>query len=100
MRILPPSVIRRRTIKRSRFTEAQIIAVLKQAEQGRQVADLCREQGIAPATFYRWRSLYGGMAVSQAQELHRVLEENRRIKHLVADLTLDNQALRLVLGKK
>jgi putative transposase len=87
-------------MRKSRFTEAQIISVLKQAEQGRQVSDLAREHGITSATFYRWRSQYGGMEVSQAQELNRVLEENRRLKHLVADLTLDNQALKLVLGKK
>lgn len=65
-------------MKKSRFSEAQIIGVLKQAEQGRSVTDLCREHGITPATFYRWRSAYGGMEVSQAQESNRVLEENRR----------------------
>ncbi len=87
-------------MKKSRFTEAQIITLLKQAEAGRKVVDLCREQGITEQTFYRWRAKYGGMEVSQAHELNRVLEENRRLKHLVADLTLDNQALKLVLGKK
>jgi putative transposase len=87
-------------MKKSRFTEAQIIGILKQAEAGRTVVDLCREQGIAEPTFYRWRSKYGGLEVSQAQELGRALDENRRLKQLVADLTLDNQALKLVLGKK
>ncbi len=87
-------------MRKSRFTEAQIISVLKQAEQGRQVSELAREHGITSATFYRWRSQYGGMEVSQAQELNRVLEENRRLKHLATYLTLDNQALKLVLGKK
>ena len=87
-------------MKKSRFTEAQIITLLKQAEAGRKVVDLCREQGITEQTFYRWRAKYGGMEVSQAQELNRALDENRRLKQLVADLTLDNQALKLVLGKK
>lgn len=87
-------------MKKSRFTEAQIITVLKQAEAGRKVVDLCREQGVTEQTFYRWRSKYGGMEVSHAQELNRALDENRRLKHLVAELTLDNQALKLVLGKK
>ena len=87
-------------MKKSRFTEAQIISLLKQAEAGRQVVDLCREQGVTEQTFYRWRAKYGGMEVSQAHELNRVLDENRRLKQLVADLTLDNQALKLVLGKK
>ena len=62
--------------------------------------DLCREHGITQATFYRWRSKYGGMEVSDAQELNRVLDENRRLKQLVADLSLDNQILKHVLGKK
>jgi putative transposase len=87
-------------MKKSRFTEAQIITILKQAEAGRKVVDLCREQGVTEQTFYRWRSKYGGMEVSHAQELNRALDENRRLKHLVAELTLDNQALKLVLGKK
>ena len=64
------------------------------------VTDLCREHGITQATFYRWRSKYGGMEVSDAQELNRVLDENRRLKQLVADLSLDNQILKHVLGKK
>lgn len=87
-------------MKKSRFTEAQIITLLKQAEAGRKVVDLCREQGVTEQTFYRWRAKYGGMEVSQAQEHNRVVDENRRLKQLVADLTLDNQALKLVLGKK
>ena len=62
--------------------------------------DLCREHGITQATFYRWRSKYGGMEVSDAQELNRLLDENRRLKQLVADLSLDNQILKHVLGKK
>jgi putative transposase len=64
------------------------------------VTDLCREHGITQATFYRWRSKYGGMEVSDAQELNRLLDENRRLKQLVADLSLDVQVLKHVLGKK
>jgi len=64
------------------------------------VTDLCREHGITQATFYRWRSKYGGMEVSDAQELNRLLDKNRRLKQLVADLSLDNQILKHVLGKK
>ena len=87
-------------MRKSLFTEAQIIGILKQAEAGRMVTDQCREHGITQATFYRWRSKYGGMEVSDAQELNRVLDENRRLKQLVADLSLDVQVLKHVLGKK
>ena len=87
-------------MRKSLFTEAQIIGILKQAEAGRMVTDLCREHGITQATFYRWRSKYGGMEVSDAQELNRLLDENRRLKQLVADLCLDVQILKHVLGKK
>ena len=87
-------------MRKSLFTEAQIIGILKQAEAGRMVTDLCREHGITQATFYRWRSKYSGMEVSDAQELNRLLDENRRLKQLVADLSLDVQVLKHVLGKK
>ena len=87
-------------MRKSLFTEAQIIGILKQAEAGRMATDLCREHGITQATFYRWRSKYGGMEVSDAQELNRVLDENRRLKQLAADLSLDVQVLKHVLGKK
>jgi putative transposase len=87
-------------MRKSLFTEAQIIGILKQAEAGRMVTDLCREHGITQATFYRWRSKYGGMEGSDAQELNCLLDENRRLKQLVADLSLDVQVLKHVLGKK
>ena len=87
-------------MRKSLFTEAQIIGILKQAEAGRMATDLCCEHGITQATFYRWRSKYGGMEVSDAQELNRLLDENRRLKQLVADLSLDVQVLKHVLGKK
>ena len=87
-------------MRKRRCTEAQIIGILKQGEAGRAVTELCREQGVTQATYYRWRSKYGGMEVSDAQELNRLLDENRRLKQLVADLSLDNQILKVVIGKK
>jgi putative transposase len=87
-------------MKRSRFTEAQVIGILKEGEAGAKAADLARKHGISEHTFYRWKAKYGGMTVNEAQRLRQLEDENRRLKHLVADLTLDNQALKAVLGKK
>ena len=87
-------------MRKRRCTEAQIIDILKQGEAGRAVTELCREHGVTQATYDRWRSKYGGMEVSDAQELNRLLDENRRLKQLVADLSLDNQILKVVIGKK
>jgi putative transposase len=87
-------------MKKSRFTEAQIIGVLKEADAGAKPAELARKHGISEHTFYRWKAKYGGMTVSEAQRLKQLEDENRRLKTLVADLTLDNQALKAVLGKK
>lgn len=83
-----------------RFSEEQIIGVLKEAEAGAKVSDLCRKHGIAEVTFYRWKSKFGGMDVSEAQRLRSLEEENRRLKRLVADLSLDNQMLKDLNSKK
>lgn len=84
---------------KKRFTEEQIIRVLKEHVAGKKAADIIREQGISEQTFYRWKSKYGGMEVSDAKHLKQLEEENRRLKTLVADLTLDNHILKEVLSK-
>lgn len=80
-------------MRRSRFSEEQIIGVLKQVEAGMKVAEVCRQLGISEATFHRWRAKYGGLGVSEAKRLRRLEDENRRLKQLVAELTLDKKAL-------
>jgi putative transposase len=84
---------------KSRYTEEQIIGILKQHESGVKTADLCREHGISDATFYNWKSKYGGLDVSEAQRLRLMEDENRRLKTLVADLSLDREALKAVIRK-
>jgi putative transposase len=86
-------------MKKSRYTEEQIIAILKQHEAGVKTADLCREHGISDATFYNWKAKYGGLDVSGAQRLRQMEDENRRLKALVADLSLDKEALKAVIRK-
>jgi putative transposase len=86
-------------MKRSRYTEEQIIATLKEAEAGRTIAELCREKGISEGTFFNWRKKYGGMEVSEAKRLKQLEEENRRLKQLLAESVLDNHALKVLLGK-
>jgi len=87
-------------LRKSRFTEEQIIRVLEQVQSGQQVKDVCREHGIAEATYYRWRSKFGGMNISEARRLQELEAENRRLKAAVADLTLDKQALKEALSRK
>ncbi len=86
-------------MKRGRFSEEQIIAVLKEAEAGAKAAELCRKHGISDATFYNWRSRYGGLEVSELRRLRQLEEENRRLKGIVADQALDIRALKDVLAK-
>jgi putative transposase len=87
-------------MKRKRFTEEQIIGVLKEAEAGAKTDELLRRHGISNSTLYAWKAKYGGMEVSDARKLRALEDENRRLKHMVADLSLDNQALKGLLGKK
>ncbi len=87
-------------MKKSRFSEEQIIGVLKEHDAGVKTSDLCRRHGMSPATFYKWKSKFGGMDVSDARRLRALESENSKLKRLVADLTLDNVALKDVLSKK
>ena len=87
-------------MRQSRHTEEQIIGILKQAEVGMKTAEICRQHGISSATFYKWKGKYGGMEVSEARRLRQLEDENRRLKHIVAEQVLDIQALKGVLAKK
>ncbi len=87
-------------MKRSRFTEDQIIGILKEHEAGVSVADLCRKYGVSDATVYKWKAKYGGMDVSEAKRLKGLEDENARLKRLLADAMLDNAALKDLLGRK
>ena len=87
-------------MKRSRFTEEQIIGILKEHEAGVPVAELCRKHGISNASLYNWKARYGGMDVSEARKLKALEDENARLKKLLADAMLDNSALKDLLGKK
>ena len=84
---------------KTRFAEGQSIKILKEHESGKRAADIVREHNIAEQTFYRWKSKYGGMEVNEAKRLKQLEEENRRLKELVADLSLDNRILKDVLSK-
>ena len=87
-------------MKRKRFSEEQIIAILKEHEAGVAVADLCRKHGMSSASLYVWKAKYGGMDVSDAKKLKSLEEENGKLKRLLADAMLDNAALKDLLGKK
>lgn len=87
-------------MKKVRFTETQIISILKQQEAGKSVKDLSREHGISEATFYNWKAKYGGMEANEVKRLKDLEEENNRLKRIVANLTLENDAIKNVLEKK
>ena len=87
-------------MKRSRFTEEQIIGVLKEHELGAKTADLCRKHGISEQTFYNWKSKFGGLDVSEAKRLRQLEDENTKLKRLLADAMLDAAALKDLLSKK
>lgn len=87
-------------MRKSRFSESQIAAMLKEAEAGTAVADVCRQYGVSTATFYQWRSKYGGMSVSDMQRLRELEAESGRLKRMYADLSLDHELLKEVLEKK
>jgi putative transposase len=86
-------------MKKGKHTEEQIIGVLKQVEAGWTVKEVARELGVSEATIYTWKSKYGGMEVSEARRLKELEDENRRLKHMVADLSLDKEALKAVIRK-
>lgn len=87
-------------MRKSRYSEEQIILALKQHEAGRTTAEICRKLGVSEQTFYRWKAKYGGMDVADAKKLKVLEDENRKLKQLVGELTLDNQGLRHLLVKK
>lgn len=87
-------------MKKSKFTEEQIAFALKQAESGTRIEEVCRKMGISQATFYAWRKKFGGLGVSELRRLRQLEEENRKLKQLVADLSLDKAMLQDVLTKK
>ena len=87
-------------MKPSQFSDEQILAIVKEGEAGRKVADLCRAHGITEQTYYRWKAKYGGMELSDLQRLRQLEDENRRLKQIVAEQTLDLQAMKAVLSKK
>ena len=87
-------------MKRSRFSEEQIIGILKEQEAGVPVAELCRKHGVSDASVYKWKAKYGGMDVSEARRLRALENENAKLKRMLADAMLDNVALKDLLGKK
>jgi putative transposase len=87
-------------MKLSRYSEPQILAILRQAEGGVPVAELCREHGMSDASFYKWRAKYGGMDASMVSQMKAIEDENRRLKKMFAELSMQNELLKEALGKK
>lgn len=87
-------------MKKTRFTETQIVSILHQQEAGKSVKDISREHGISDATFYNWKAKYGGMQISEVKRMKDLEDENNRLKRIVANLTLENDAIKTVLEKK
>lgn len=87
-------------MKRTRFTDEQIIGILKEHEAGMPVSELCRKHGVSDASIYKWKAKFGGMDVSEAKRLKTLEDENTKLKRLLADAMLDNAALKDLLGKK
>jgi putative transposase len=87
-------------MRKSKFSETQIIAILKAVEAGKTVRDVCREHEISDATYYKWKTKYGGMEASDIRRLRELEEENRRLKHMYAELSLEHRILKEVLEKK
>lgn len=86
-------------MKRSRYSETKVVAILKEGEAGRAVADICREHGISNATYYQWKSKFGGMEASDLKRMKELEDENSRLKKTYADLALENRAIKGLLGK-
>lgn len=87
-------------MRKTRFQETQIVKILKEVESGRMVKDVCREYGISDATYYNWKSKYGGMEASDIKRLKEVEDENHKLKQMFADLSLENRALKDIIEKK
>ena len=87
-------------MKKSRYTESQIVKILKEVEAGRLVKEICREYGVSEATYYNWKAKYGGMEASDIKRLKELEEENRRLKTMFADLSLEHKILKDIVEKK
>jgi putative transposase len=87
-------------LRKSRFTETQIVGIVKESEAGANTKDLCRKHGVSPQTFYKWKAKYGGLEVSDVAKMRALEDENRRLKRIVADLTLNVDALKIVAQGK